>query len=208
MRRLPDDAEAPTVSKADADGDPIVFVNIRSEQRSLLELSAIADNLFKARFETIAGEMLKQFREQARGGGVWEPSQRRWSGQHARSDVPQRRRQAEATDRGEARDLLESHDWPGNVRELKNAVERATLLSRGGTITPKHLPPEIVAAATAPRDTAADIGRRDGPSVVLHVGASMADAEREMIRSTLVHTRPRFCHKQADRQDRLGYGRY
>lgn len=55
MRRLPDDAEAPTVSKADADGDPIVFVNIRSEQRSLLELSALADNLFKARFETIDG---------------------------------------------------------------------------------------------------------------------------------------------------------
>ncbi len=55
MRRLPDDAEAPTVSKADADGDPIVFVNIRSDQRSLLELSAIADNLFKARLETIDG---------------------------------------------------------------------------------------------------------------------------------------------------------
>ena len=55
MRRLPDDAEAPTVSKADADGDPIVFLNIRSEQRSLLELSALADNLFKARLETIDG---------------------------------------------------------------------------------------------------------------------------------------------------------
>jgi len=55
MRRLPDNAEAPTVSKADADGDPIVFVNVRSDQRSLLELSAIADNLFKARFETIEG---------------------------------------------------------------------------------------------------------------------------------------------------------
>jgi multidrug efflux pump len=55
MRRLPDDAEAPTVEKADAEGDPIVFLNIKSEQRSLLELSALADNLFKARFETIDG---------------------------------------------------------------------------------------------------------------------------------------------------------
>lgn len=55
LRRLPDDAQAPTVSKADSDGDPIVFLNIRSEQRSLLELSALADNLFKARFETIDG---------------------------------------------------------------------------------------------------------------------------------------------------------
>ncbi|PLW84064.1 acriflavin resistance protein [Kineobactrum sediminis] len=55
MRRLPSDAEAPTVSKADADGDPIVFLSVRSDQRSLLELSALADNLFKTRFETISG---------------------------------------------------------------------------------------------------------------------------------------------------------
>jgi len=55
MRRLPEDAEAPTVSKADSDGDPIVFLSIRSSQRSLLELSALADNLFKSRFETIDG---------------------------------------------------------------------------------------------------------------------------------------------------------
>lgn len=55
VRRLPDDAEAPTVSKADADGDPIIFLNIRSDQRNLLDLSAMADNLFKSRFETISG---------------------------------------------------------------------------------------------------------------------------------------------------------
>ncbi|KGE05163.1 efflux RND transporter permease subunit [Pseudohaliea rubra] len=55
VRQLPDDAEAPTVSKADADGDPIIFLNVRSNQRSLLELSAMADNLFKTRFETIPG---------------------------------------------------------------------------------------------------------------------------------------------------------
>ncbi|TCO77089.1 efflux RND transporter permease subunit [Chromatocurvus halotolerans] len=55
VRRLPEDAEAPTVSKADADGDPIIFLNVRSDQRSLLDLSAIADNLFKSRLETISG---------------------------------------------------------------------------------------------------------------------------------------------------------
>jgi multidrug efflux pump len=55
VRRLPEDAEAPTVSKADADGDPIIFLNVRSDQRSLLDLSALADNLFKSRFETITG---------------------------------------------------------------------------------------------------------------------------------------------------------
>ena len=55
LRRLPNDAEAPTVTKADADGDPIIFLSVRSDQRSLLDLSALADDLFKTRFETITG---------------------------------------------------------------------------------------------------------------------------------------------------------
>lgn len=54
-RRLPEDAEPPTVNKADADSDPIVFLNINSEDRSLLELSAIAENTFKERLQTISG---------------------------------------------------------------------------------------------------------------------------------------------------------
>jgi len=54
-RRLPEDAEPPTVNKADADSDPIVFLNINSEERGLLELSAIAENTFKERLQTISG---------------------------------------------------------------------------------------------------------------------------------------------------------
>jgi multidrug efflux pump len=54
-QRLPEEAEAPVVEKADAEGDPIVFLNIKSEDRSLLELTEIADNVFKPRFETIDG---------------------------------------------------------------------------------------------------------------------------------------------------------
>ena len=52
---LPPDADPPRVAKADADGDPIVFLNIASDQRSLLELSDIAENLFKERLQTISG---------------------------------------------------------------------------------------------------------------------------------------------------------
>ncbi|MEO1074834.1 MAG: efflux RND transporter permease subunit, partial [Bacteroidota bacterium] len=52
---LPPDADPPRVSKADADGDPIVFLNIASDERELLELSAIAEDLFKERLQTIAG---------------------------------------------------------------------------------------------------------------------------------------------------------
>ena len=41
----------------------------------------------------------------------------------------------------EAVDELCRRPWPGNVRELRNAVERAALLARSGTIYPEHLPP-------------------------------------------------------------------
>lgn len=55
LRNLPPDAEPPTVRKADADGEPIVFLNLSSEQRDLLELTTMAQNIFKPRFETISG---------------------------------------------------------------------------------------------------------------------------------------------------------
>ena len=36
------------------------------------------------------------------------------------------------------------YSWPGNVRELEHGIERAVILSRGGAITPSHIPPEVV----------------------------------------------------------------
>ncbi|QDH78068.1 efflux RND transporter permease subunit [Echinicola soli] len=55
QRNLPPDAEPPVVSKADADSEPIVFLNVKSEQKTLLQLSDIADNIFKERLQTIPG---------------------------------------------------------------------------------------------------------------------------------------------------------
>ncbi|MDX1617211.1 MAG: efflux RND transporter permease subunit [Balneolaceae bacterium] len=52
---LPPDAEPPVVSKADADAFPIVFLNVHSERRNLLDLTSIADNIFKERLQTIPG---------------------------------------------------------------------------------------------------------------------------------------------------------
>ncbi|MDD9302834.1 MAG: sigma-54-dependent Fis family transcriptional regulator [Desulfobacter sp.] len=40
----------------------------------------------------------------------------------------------------DAMDELMLHDWPGNVRELSNAIERAVVVCKTGTITPHDLP--------------------------------------------------------------------
>jgi multidrug efflux pump len=55
MRNLPPDADPPIVTKADADSDPILVLRIFSEKRNLMELSEIANNMFKERFQTIPG---------------------------------------------------------------------------------------------------------------------------------------------------------
>ncbi len=53
QRLLPRDCDPPTVSKADADSDPILQITVQSEKRSLLELSEIADLTIKERLQTI-----------------------------------------------------------------------------------------------------------------------------------------------------------
>jgi len=53
--RLPQDADPPTVAKADADAVPIVFLNVKSDKRTLLNLTDIALNTFKERLQTIPG---------------------------------------------------------------------------------------------------------------------------------------------------------
>ena len=53
--QLPRDVDPPIVSKADADSQPIFFLNIKSSKRSLLDLNDIAERLFKERMQTIPG---------------------------------------------------------------------------------------------------------------------------------------------------------
>jgi len=55
IRSLPPDIENPIVSKADANSFPIVFMNLQSDTKNLMELSEIANNVFKERFQTIPG---------------------------------------------------------------------------------------------------------------------------------------------------------
>lgn len=53
QRYLPRDCDPPTVSKADADANPIIQITVQSEKRSLLELSEIAELTIKERLQTI-----------------------------------------------------------------------------------------------------------------------------------------------------------
>lgn len=71
----------------------------------------------------------------------------------------------------EAQKALEEYEWPGNIRELKNAIERATVLSRTERIELSDLPPEIVS-------------RRGGLSARKR-SDSLVAVEKEHIRSVL-----------------------
>ncbi len=75
--------------------------------------------------------------------------------------------------------LLEQHAWPGNVRELRNVIERATILSPGPFIEPRHLPPAL-SDAPPPQHQ---------PQVALAPGTTVEEAERRLIVMTLEHTR-------------------
>lgn len=53
QRYLPRDCDPPTVSKADADATPIMQIGLRSNTRSLMELTEIAELTVKERLQTI-----------------------------------------------------------------------------------------------------------------------------------------------------------
>lgn len=54
QRFLPRDCDPPTVSKADADSDPIIRIALASDSRSLLQLTEIAELTVKERLQTIS----------------------------------------------------------------------------------------------------------------------------------------------------------
>jgi transcriptional regulator with PAS, ATPase and Fis domain len=74
--------------------------------------------------------------------------------------------------KGGTMDLLQSYTWPGNVRELRNVMERAVIMAKSGMIEPPHLPAYVSTPPSADR-------------IVIPAGATVADAEREMILRTL-----------------------
>ncbi len=70
---------------------------------------------------------------------------------------------------------LRDHAWPGNVRELRNIIERAVVGCSEELITPTFLPLGIAPAER----------REQGDSVLLPLGTTLEQGERELILRTL-----------------------
>lgn len=67
LRSLPEDIDAPpVVSKADADSEPIIILTVRSENRNILDLNDIAENVIAQRLQTLPGVSTVQIYGQKR----------------------------------------------------------------------------------------------------------------------------------------------
>ena len=74
--------------------------------------------------------------------------------------------------------VLLDYPWPGNVRELANALERALVIARGGSISRGDLPPAVL--NTEPRHGAPQPGAAD-----LTLKAREGQLQSEVIREAL-----------------------
>ena len=97
----------------------------------------------------------------------------------------------------EAKASLVAHPWPGNVRELRNEMERAVVLSRGGSVGREGLSPRIVASrapAAAGERTLEQI-EREHIERVLRATATQEEAARVLgiDPSTLWRKRKRYA---------------
>ena len=91
--------------------------------------------------------------------------------------------------RDDALNMLMIYSWPGNVREFRNVMERALILSRGEWIETFHLPPYL-----------RNPGTESSTKIVLPLGITAAEAERELILKTLEKT----GHNKAEAARQLG----
>ena len=79
--------------------------------------------------------------------------------------------------REDALETLKTYPWPGNVRELRNVMERAVILARGAWVENSHLPPYLL-----------NPNQDSSTRIVLPMGVTAAEAEKELILQTLEKT--------------------
>jgi DNA-binding NtrC family response regulator len=73
----------------------------------------------------------------------------------------------------DAMEWILRHNWPGNVRELRNTIESAVIMSKGTSIGTADIIPRRLRAQADNQAT-----------VTLTVGATLADARRQMLLRT------------------------
>jgi len=81
---------------------------------------------------------------------------------------------------------LEGYSWPGNVRELMHAVERAVILCRGDTLDVADLPEAVRGSPTALAELPPSGGAK---ALLVPLGTTMEEVERQVIKETLRRTR-------------------
>jgi len=72
--------------------------------------------------------------------------------------------------------ILQDFSWPGNVRQLRNVIEGMVVMATTPELIPDDIPPEI---------------RRESDKqqyIRIRTGSSMAEAEKQIIESTLIAT--------------------
>ena len=93
---------------------------------------------------------------------------------------------------------FQAYHWPGNVRELRNTLERAIIVCGHEQIQPAHLPPDFgqshLRAGTAGASESKARHALEGASaegatgLVVPVGTTVAEAEKQLILKTLAST--------------------
>ncbi|MFW5792945.1 MAG: efflux RND transporter permease subunit [Bacteroidota bacterium] len=161
LRRLPRDVDPPVVSKADADASPIMFINIQSDRRSLMELSEIAELSFKERLQTIDG---------VSSVPIW--GQRRWS---MRLWM----------------DPAKLSGYNLTPLDVRNAIARENIELPSGSIEGEktELTIRTLGLLTTPDEFNNLIIRREGDQVIRFIDIGRAELASEDLRSILMRDR-------------------
>lgn len=153
LRRLPPDVDPPIVEKADADAEPIVFLTVESDTRSILEIAGIADTLIRERMQTIPGV-----------AGVRIFGDKRWA---MRLGLDTERMAAHGVTPLDVRAALERENVEIPAGRLEGGALEVSLRTVGRLSTPEEFERLIV--------------RRDGERVITlgDVGSARLGAENE-----------------------------
>ncbi len=73
--------------------------------------------------------------------------------------------------------MIKKYPWPGNVRELENAIERAAILSKDGSITPEIL--RFLSTEPAPPSGG------EPPFLLPEEGINLEEFERQLVKQAL-----------------------